>query len=312
MKELSQSAKIVRTESETSRKDSSAKQILMQRDVLARIVKHTCPEFKDIPYEDIATKYIESVTDKEPIFPVSESDAIEGLSTESAPHGEAKVNFDVFFKVTLPENAQTKRNYHLYVDCEPQGKLHPGYSLTKRAVYYAARLLSKQLVSVSDPKEYDKLQKVCSVWICFGDDASKNDAGSIAKISLKAETIVGKFRFDENDTHLADVVFVILDPADVDSEFIGFLGVLFNPGLSADERIDGLNRHGICVTEETERRVRQMGGIYEQHEIHGYGKAQAEIVSFMRKSGKSDETISRETGISLAVVSSIPREVTGS
>ena len=63
-----------------------------------------------------------------------------------------------------------------------------------------------------------------------------------------------------------------------------------------------------------------MDGIYEQHEIHGfgkgygkgYGKAQAEIVSFMRKSGKSDETISLETGISLAVVSSIPREVTGS
>lgn len=301
-------AKAVRDGDNNPRSDGAAKRILKNKIVLAKIIKHLTPEFANISVDQIASKYIESdsITDNEGVL--ANLNPIEGIDTEDNETNEGKVNFDILFKVNLPD--QSKQIYQIYVDIEPQGVLHPNYSLTKRAIYYGARLLSRQIISLADPKEYNKLQPVCSIWICFGDDVAGKDKGSITELRIAQESIKGNLKVPDAETDLLRIHFITLDEEDNESELTGFLGLLFNPGLTAQQRIDGLEKHGIDST-IIEKEVRVMTGIYAYHEEHGrkeghtegIGLAASVVRVYMRT--KSIEKTAAETNSTVETVKDI-------
>ena len=76
---------------------------------------------------------------------------------------EGDVIFDILFYAKAPGKPSVK----VYINIEAQKDFYPGYDLVTRAVFYCARLLSKQLGVEFTPKDYDGIKKVYSIWVCI-------------------------------------------------------------------------------------------------------------------------------------------------
>lgn len=77
----------------------------------------------------------------------------------------------------------------MIINVEAQKKFNPGYSLVTRGIFYCARLLSAQMGNVISAKEYDKLQKVYSIWICL--EAPEKAAHTITGFCMTQKDIFG-------------------------------------------------------------------------------------------------------------------------
>ena len=53
------------------------------------------------------------------------------------------------------------------IDVEAQNKFYPGYPLIMRAMYYSSRMISSQYGTEFEKSHYEKIRKVCSVWVCL-------------------------------------------------------------------------------------------------------------------------------------------------
>jgi len=123
--------------------DKLAKHFLSRKSILAQILKYTVEEFADSSLEDIEKKYIEG----EPSLsintvPLDDTLDIVGKNTESTGLNESFVTFDIIFDAIAPVDGKLVK---IIINLEPQKttrKIH--YKLMKRAVYYAARLISSQ------------------------------------------------------------------------------------------------------------------------------------------------------------------------
>ena len=127
--------------------DALAKEILSNREILAWILQGVVDEFKDCSIRDIADKYIES----DPEIATTSVDAdmdhrqrpdsITGMNTEDKTVGEGTIYYDIRFSALAPRDG---RQIKLIINVEAQNAYRPGYPLVKRALYYAARMISAQ------------------------------------------------------------------------------------------------------------------------------------------------------------------------
>lgn len=265
-------AGIIRKISDYPTQDASIKSLFKLKIIIAHIIHDIIPELKEISCEELAEKYIDVSDDalNTPVSPYGSSAEILGINNESDVPGEGSVVFDVIFQVKLPN--QTPKRYCLFIDLEGQGKLNPGYPLPKRAEFYVARLISRQLGSLADPTNYNRLQKVYSIWICYN-DTPKAAQGSITKIGFQQECIYGNYRFPEEDTDLANIFFLILGKEKLGNQTLDFLWTLLKPNCTADERLKALEtEYGIPMNEELAEEVRKMSGILNYHEEYGMEK----------------------------------------
>lgn len=64
-----------------------------------------------------------------------------------------------------------------------------GYPLVKRGFYYCARMISEQYGTVFTDSEYEKIQKVYSIWICPSPEKKRKNG--IFKYHTVEETVFG-------------------------------------------------------------------------------------------------------------------------
>ena len=86
-----------------------------------------------------------------------------------------------------------KQNSQVIINVESQNQWNPGYSLTKRAAYYAARMLSRQKGTVFTGSDYGKLQKVYTIWIYLEPPKKKQD--TITMFFMEPEHLVGNAEY---------------------------------------------------------------------------------------------------------------------
>ncbi len=92
---------------ENAQYDQHAKNLLSNRQFLAEILQGTVAEFRDIPREDIAEKYIEGVplVSQIPVnrdLPTKKGKKIRGARNEDGSPTEGTVTYDIFFYARLP------------------------------------------------------------------------------------------------------------------------------------------------------------------------------------------------------------------
>ena len=165
--------------------DQAAKELLAKRQILGPILKETVEEFRDLDVEtierecmeerEVGTRYLDpGLTNRSQAEQPSQAgqpspmdqqpDRITPRSNENAAKGEGLVTFDVFFYAHMPGDA--KKRIKLIINLEAQRK-DPRYSLTKRAFFYASRLISSQKNRDFVKDDYDGICKVYTIWICF-------------------------------------------------------------------------------------------------------------------------------------------------
>lgn len=227
--------------------DAVCKCILKERAVLARILKETVAEYAYCSIEDIADKYIEpdSISSDTPV--ARNLTNINGLSEEDSTTNEGVVKFDVKFLAKSP-SSNGRSLINLYIDVEAQKNYHINYPIEKRAAYYCARMLSSQIGNITENMNYDILNKVFSIWICF--DVPNYAANTVSRYHYTKEDLLGTFsKIKESDYGLMETIIIRLakDDTRIGNDLIDLLHGLFG-GMEYSKKLERLNELGLDVS----------------------------------------------------------------
>lgn len=217
--------------------DAAAKQLLSQTPILAYILKNVAVEFKDCSLEEIMETCIDPDvrTESVPVHArAARSPLTLGLRSEDNSIDEGDVWYDVLFRACIPHG---DGSVGVIVNIEAQS-YEPDYTLMKRAFYYCARLLSAQRGSGPAGSDYNKLEKVYSIWLLA--NPPHRERNTIAVYSTHETPLHGTVRRDPETYDLQTVVLVALPKPGCYNEVTGFtetMATLLSPHTSASAKI---------------------------------------------------------------------------
>ena len=178
---------------ENTEYDAAVKKLLADKIILAHILQSCVLEFRGISVKEIVAKYIigEPQVSEGAVMP-DEADIapkIQGIGVEDATIMEGTVTFDIRFEVVAPGSGEA---IHMIINVEAQNDFYPCYPLVKRGIYYCSRMISSQYGTVFAKSHYEKIKKVCSIWICM--NPPKGRKNTITKYSITEENCVGEVK----------------------------------------------------------------------------------------------------------------------
>lgn len=252
-----------------SKYDASAKDLVSDRQVLARIVKGVTSEFKDY---DVSV--IEKCIEAEPEISVvsvypgkGKQDKISGMNTENAVLNEGEITFDIRFYVVTPDEGERIK---IILNVEVQKKYHVGYSLVLRGIFYCARMLSEQLDTEFSANDYDGLKKVYSIWICM--DSPEKVANTITEYSMARKNLYGEFS-EEERYDLLSVIMVRLSGKGDDekgNQLLRMLTTLLSDQMDAETKKKKLEEeHSMRITKKLEGGINTMCNLSDLIEERG-------------------------------------------
>ena len=170
--------------------DAVAKRLIRHKVILAEIMKACVEEFKDCDVKTIVDQcFVGDVRMDEIAVDQDALDAdrrVVGAESEDASVNEGMVRFDLVFEAKTPDTGEI---IGLIINVEIQVDVDLGYPLITRAIYYLARLISRQKGTVFTHSDYGKLRKVYSIWIC--PNPSRVNTNSIAEYGFTQQKVVG-------------------------------------------------------------------------------------------------------------------------
>ena len=241
--------------------DTLAKKFLSRKSILAQILKYSVAEFSNCKLEEIEQKYIEgNPTLSINTVPLDDTLDIKGRNSESKSPTEGLVTFDIIFDAILPmENATAK----FIINVEPQKttkKIH--YKLMKRAVYYAARLISSQKEKEFEKDDYNGLKKVFSIWVCM--DVQNYRADSIQEYRLTENLLHGKYRDKIENYDLITIIILNLGKKPTTHRLLNLLHLLFMDLKSSEEKEKILrDEFNLKISRDMREEIEKMGGLME-------------------------------------------------
>ena len=275
--------------------DLAAKNVLSERSVAAYILKGTVPEFKNVSLKDIAEKCIEGdiQVSEVPVNPGKTNAAkrpkkIKGLRNEAGDVTEGWITFDIIFHALTPDSGERIR---LIINIEAQKTFSEStlkYILTKRAVFYASRLISSQKETEFSGSDYSEVKKVYTIWICM---ESPTERSVINHYRMTERHLVGKYKEPQENYDLINIVMVYLAPGPVRNKTLSMLQVIFQEtDKTAEEKSEILRKKfDIEVTAEMEEELRTMcnlsEGIYERGVTQGITLEKENTIKNLWKAG---------------------------
>ena len=239
--------------------DKLAKQILSRKPILAHILKYSIAEFADCDIEEIEKKYIEG----EPFIdsvPLDDTLDISGKNTESSSPNEGVVFLDIIFDALIPKGDEKVK---VIINIEPQKTTRTiHYKLMKRAVYYAARLISSQKEKEFHNDNYNDIKKVFSIWVCM--DVQNYRADSIQEYKITEEVLHGDFKDNIENYDLFRIVVLNLGKEVPSHKLLNLLHLIFMKILPADEKNKILkDDYNIKISRDMRRELENMGGLMQ-------------------------------------------------
>lgn len=265
--------------SETRAKlDAVAKKLIKHRIILAEILKECTEEFKDFDINFIVENCFVGEIKADMISvdqDVPDADSsIVGSDTEDASQKEGTIRYDIVFDAAVPD---TKKTIRMVINVEIQVNMSVDYSVVTRAVYYAARLISRQKGTVFHHSEYQKIQKVYSIWIC--PDPKKENANSIAEYGITQQKTVGRVKESVENYDKIKIIILSLNDEGIENRntIIRLLSTLLSTTESVENRKKILeNDFNIPMTKEIQEEVAEMCNLGMAVELKGVEKGVAQ------------------------------------
>ena len=244
--------------------DQAAKKVLSQKKILALILNRMVEEFKDATIPDIITKYIEGtpLISQIPVHPDQTNPTlkhIHGDNVEDGSLSEGMIRYDILFRALVPN---TNEPIMLIINIEAQNDINPGYSLLKRATYYASRMISSQRGRDFQGDEYDKIRKVYTIWICM--NAPKETGNSINRYRVTEEHLHGRYHADETQYNLINIVMLYLGNRKTQDKLMEMLRIIFKEEAPASVKKKQLEEnYDIHLTEDETKELNNMCNLSE-------------------------------------------------
>ena len=243
--------------------DAASKKLMSFKDVVAWILKLNTKEFADYDVSFIASNCISEVSVSEEAVHQDEPDRsgtlggnerVTLLNSESKSTSEGTVYYDIRLRARVPRD---KRDVFLFINIEIQNEDKEKYSLVTRVLYYCARMVSEQYGTVFTSSDYQKIQKVYSIWISPNPE-DKREKSSITRYRVSKEDMLGNSFINEADYDKMEVVVIKLgkDSEYSEDSITGLLSALLSSTMPLERRMEILSGiYRIAMTEEIEREV---------------------------------------------------------
>ena len=273
----------------TASYDILAKRILSRKVILARILKSCVAEFENCTLDDIMNKYIEGdPTATIDTVPLDDILDIRGRNTEFNSPNEKTVKLDIIFDAITPSTGDPIR---IIINVEPQKTDHVDYCVIKRAIYYAARLISSQKEKIFTGDDYNKIRKVYTIWVVM--DVHKDRRNSIQRFKVTEELLHGTFREDIKNYDLMTIVLLNLGYGTMSHDLLKMLHLIFLDMLKTEEKETILlDEYGIKLTRDMRKEIEDMSGLMEPAVKFAAMKAAEEAAAKVEKETKESERLS--------------------
>ena len=277
--------------------DNSAKRLIANKIILARILIKTVKEFKGMDPLEVAAliegiPYISAV----PVEPgltnavhFQNGKRIVGFNTENQEVNEGLVRFDIVFYVRMKDGLS-----QIIINVEAQ-KDEPGeYEILNRAVFYVSRLISSQKERDFQNSSYNDIRRVYSIWICM--NMKEN---TMSHIHLTKEDLIGTYEW-KGDLDLLNIVMIGLakDLPEYDEtyELHRLLGALLSRELTVNEKLDIIGKeYDIPIEENFRKDMSTMCNLSQGVKEEGIAIGEAGLIITMYKNGFSAEQIASAT-----------------
>ena len=266
--------------------DEACKRLLSEKQILARLMKECLKEYKDCDVKEIAEKLIEGTPQIStvPVMPDEVNPVITGMDTQDKTLREGVVTYDIRFYAIVPGNGKRKREQKqkivMIINVETQGDFYPGYPLTMRGVFYCCRMISSQYGREFTHSHYEKIKKVCSIWICI--NPPKGRENTIIRYHMAADELVGSVSEPAGNYDLLEVIMICLGGAEkaAKGSVLRMLDVLLSEEQSEKQKRDILeNEYNVIMTEELERKVAEVSSLSDYYEMRGIEKGREKSLS---------------------------------
>ena len=191
--------------------DAACCRLLANKIILAHILQGCLPEYEHcsipelLPCLEGTPEICSAPVDQDALNP----GRIRGENTADKSITEGNVNFDILFSARTPNGRESRQ---IFINVESQNDWDPGYPLLKRAFYYCGRLLSRQKGIVFQNSDYQKLQKVYSLWVCL--DPPKSKENTLTAFRMKEENLVGQAKYDKMNYDMVSMMLICLGQPD--------------------------------------------------------------------------------------------------
>ena len=274
--------------------DRNAKKFLSEKALLARILKDLVAEFRECSLKDIEEKCIEGepkvAINTVPVAPDLTNAAretakkkgspskIKGSRNEDSSSTEGGITFDILFRAIVPATGET---IALIINLEPQRTVHTGYSLVRRGIYYACRMISSQKEVEFKGEDFDGIKKVYTIWLVM--DAPRGGSNSIRRYEIKEKILHGHGHEDARNYDLMVVIMVYLGKQKTRHRLLRLLHLIFLDKMKAAEKAKKLkDEYDLILTPDMEKELTEMGslaeGIAERARIDGETKGKESTI----------------------------------
>lgn len=255
-------AQAIDISNDRARYDESVKQLLADKQILARILKYTLEEFKDLDIQEIIRNIDEPEVSKVRVEPgYTNMDRIMKGSEEDNVPGEGKVFFDIRFSAYCGEDI-----VKILINIEAQKSTNIsklGYHLDNRIIFYLGRMISSQKEVEFSKSDYDNLKAVRSIWICM--DAG-DEEDSISRISFGQNVLFGEQMNLPNIDKVQGVIIRLRKNehlAESKNQLIAMLEALLRSEPTDVKKKRLSTEYGLEMNRDTERRLNDMCNLSE-------------------------------------------------
>lgn len=209
--------------------DHHIRNLLRFRPVISHILMWTLREYRGLSAEE-ADALIDSA---------HPDTLLVGESIEDAIPDEGKVLYDLRFSADLPipRKPVFESSLCLLINLEAQKKFYQKYRLVTRGIFYGARMLSSQLGREFSHSNYQKLKKVCSIWICM--NAPDCIGNSLTEYRISKYDEIGYIPEQEADYDKLSVILICLNTKKglgKPGSLHHFLNVLLSPAIGTGRK----------------------------------------------------------------------------
>lgn len=236
--------------------DAGCKSLLGCTPVAAFIAKNCIPEFHDMALdkiqEFIVYKKAKSEMTPEELAEIQKSnippveischpvedlpDKLNEKNVESKSINEGTIYYDVLFDIGLPCGKANR----VIVDIEAQNKYNPGYHMLNRGSFYCGRMVSAQKESVFHNSDYDKLQKVYSIWLCI--DPGEEVRGVCNTYSMTETCLAKEYHFPKEQYDNYCIVMACLQDKESDNDMVRLFSTIFDNKTPVEKKAATCNR----------------------------------------------------------------------
>ena len=261
--------------------DQCAKELFSMPKILAVLLGEHVPEFKGMTVEEIVPCIV-SISEFEAVDDLSRA-ALREHPQEQNALTEKIIRFDKLIEARDPNGAII--DVVVFIDLELQNKYRLTYPIMKRAMYYVARGLSRQLGLLSGETDYGALRKTYSIWIC-NEDIPKDEQNSVTRYHIVKEDVIGKSRDNPEDYDMMEVIMIRRGGEDRgDVPTFEFLSGIFSSDADKITKYTGKD-------EAIEEEVKKMGGfgatLVEKTRIQTQD-SMAQLMNFLWESGRGGD-----------------------